>query len=86
MRRLQGIFKLNEAIGNPKTVPKQWIRADHVQMESSEGVKMLEKQRCRAGCVNPCERNTLERIIGSSDVTWRFGKCDQTKSQRISGA
>jgi len=28
-------------------------------MESSERVKMLEKQRCRAGCVNPCERNTL---------------------------
>jgi hypothetical protein len=34
-------------------------RADHVQMESSERVKMLEKQQCRVGCVNPCERNTL---------------------------
>jgi hypothetical protein len=29
------------------------LRADHVQMELSERVKMLEKQRCRAGCVNP---------------------------------
>ena len=34
-------------------------RADDVQMESSERVKMLEKQRYRAGCVNPCEHNTL---------------------------
>ena len=34
-------------------------RADHVQMESSERAKMLEKQRRRAGCINPCERNTL---------------------------
>jgi len=28
-----------------------FLRADHVQMESSEGVKMLEKQRGRAGGV-----------------------------------
>jgi hypothetical protein len=34
-------------------------RADRVQMESSERAKMLEKQRRRAGCINPCERNTL---------------------------
>jgi hypothetical protein len=48
-------------------LPRPWLelliesaaRADHVQLESSERVKMLEKQRCRAGCVNPCERNTL---------------------------
>jgi putative transport protein len=35
------------------------FRADRVQMESSERVKMLEKQSSRAGCVNLCERNTL---------------------------
>jgi hypothetical protein len=34
-------------------------RADRVQMESSGRVKMLEKQRFGASCVNPCERNTL---------------------------
>jgi hypothetical protein len=34
-------------------------RADRVQMETSERVKMLEKQQHRAGCVNPCERNML---------------------------
>jgi hypothetical protein len=30
------------------------LGADRVQMESSERVKMLEKQRTRAGCVQPC--------------------------------
>jgi hypothetical protein len=34
-------------------------RADRVQMESSGRVKMLEKQRFGASCVNSCERNTL---------------------------
>jgi hypothetical protein len=32
-------------------------RADHGQMESSERVRMLEKQICRTSCVNSCERN-----------------------------
>ena len=35
-------------------------RADHVQMESSERVRMLEKQICRTSCVNSCERNMLQ--------------------------
>jgi hypothetical protein len=34
-------------------------------MELSERVKMLEKQRCRACCVNPCERNMLQIKNGS---------------------
>jgi hypothetical protein len=48
----------------PRAQPIQQVktqppRADRVQMESSERVKMLEKQSSRAGCVNPCERNHL---------------------------
>lgn len=35
-------------------------RADHVQRESSERVRMLEKQICRTSCVNSCERNMLQ--------------------------
>jgi hypothetical protein len=35
-------------------------RADHGQMESSERVRMLEKQICRTSCVNSCERNMLQ--------------------------
>ncbi len=34
-------------------------RADHGQMDSSEWVRMLEKQICRTNCVSSCERNTL---------------------------
>jgi hypothetical protein len=34
--------------------------ADHGQMESSERVRMLEKQICRTSCVNSCERNMLK--------------------------
>ena len=40
-------------------LPMAYARADRVQMEPFERVKMLEKQRHKAGCVNPCERNTL---------------------------
>lgn len=35
-------------------------RADHGQMESSERVRMLEKQTCRTSCVNSCERDMLQ--------------------------
>jgi hypothetical protein len=35
-------------------------RADHGRMESSERVRMLEKQICRTSCVNSCERNMLQ--------------------------
>ncbi len=35
-------------------------RADHVQRESSERVRMLEKQICRTICVSSCERNMLQ--------------------------
>ena len=35
------------------------VRADRVQMESSERVKMLGKQKPRACCVNACERSAL---------------------------
>jgi hypothetical protein len=31
-------------------------------MGSSELVKMHEKQRWRAGCVLPCDRDTLKRL------------------------
>jgi hypothetical protein len=34
-------------------------RADPVQMDSSERVKMFQKQGYRPGCVNPWERNRL---------------------------
>jgi hypothetical protein len=43
----------------PYREARTFSRADRVQMESSERVKMLEKQSSRAGCVNPCERNML---------------------------
>ena len=39
--------------------PWTQLRANDVQMESSERVKMLEKQRGRACCVNPRERSML---------------------------
>lgn len=34
------------------------LRTNPVQMEPSERVKPLKKQRNRAGCVNPCESKT----------------------------
>ncbi|MFO0402262.1 MAG: hypothetical protein ACK52P_11220, partial [Alphaproteobacteria bacterium] len=47
------------------------LRADRVQMESSERVKMLEKHSSGAGCVNPCERNMLQK------TRTRWAKHDQ---------
>jgi transposase InsO family protein len=41
-------------------------------METSERMKMLEKLQCRAGCVNPCERNTLYESV--SDARASLGR------------
>jgi hypothetical protein len=35
-------------------------RADHVQMESSERVRIVEKQICRTSCVSSCECNMFQ--------------------------
>jgi len=49
-------------------------------MESSERVKMLEKQRCRAGCVNPCERNPLSSPLSNTD-----GGANRLSKQAVNG-
>ena len=54
-------------------------------MESSERVKMLEKQQCRACCVNPCERNTLyESVSDARALLGRYLDFDNARRRHSS--
>jgi hypothetical protein len=60
MRRLQGIFKLNGAIVNPKTVPKQCIRESWDQVMSLGGSENAIKRKSSAYPAHECACNARQ--------------------------